>query len=94
MTASAPAPEMVIYTCEGCDQREIADTAFEADKPKGFYLQLQQVTGERYTHHAKTPAPVYFCSKECLVSGVQFGISRMVVATEPIGLDPSKKSPW
>jgi hypothetical protein len=83
-----------IYECDSCGDRKVADTPFEADKPIGFWIDLLKVTGEKYPHHAKTPAPVYFCSKECLLKGLQFGISRMTEDIVPIGLDPRQISPW
>lgn len=86
--------QKVVYTCESgkCSWTEIADTAFEADKPNGFFIELRKITGSHYRHHSKTPAPVYFCSKECLLEGLQFGISHMVEPTVPIGIDPRKRS--
>jgi hypothetical protein len=83
-----------VYVCYSCDKRIVADTAFTADKPVGFYLDLLKITGEKYPHHYKTPAPVFFCTKECMISGLQFGISHMVEETVPIGLDPRRISPW
>lgn len=83
----------VIYTCSSCSNLEVAATVFEADKPNGFFLDLLKITGEKYRHHAKTPVPVYFCTKECLVEGIQFGISHMVKPTVPIGIDARKRSP-
>jgi len=85
---------IVIYTCGRCELRVVADSVFEADKPVGFFMDLRKITGEKYRHHAKTPEPVYFCTKECLIEGLQYGISHMVVPTMPIGMDPSMVSPW
>lgn len=84
----------VIYECNSCGSLKKAESAFQADKPNGFWIDLQKVTGERYRHHAKTPEPVFYCTKECLLRGMQFQISHIVQPTDPIGLDPHKKSPW
>ena len=86
--------QWVIYTCQRCEIRTVADSAFEADKPVGFYVDLRKVTGEKYRYHAKTPEAVFFCSKECMIDGLQYGISQMVESTMPIGIDPQLISPW
>lgn len=83
----------VIYTCARCGKREVGDSAFEAGKPVGFYLDLRKVTGETFRHHQRTPATVFFCTKECLLEGIQYGISAMVKPTTPIGMDARRSSP-
>lgn len=84
----------VIYECESCGSLHKAATVFQADKPNGFWIDLRKITGEKYRHHYKTPEPVFYCTKECLINGMQFQISHIVQPTEPIGLDELKKSPW
>lgn len=86
--------ELTIYTCADCEQHKVGNSPFEADKPAGFYLDLQKITGEKYPHHYKTPAQVFFCTKECMINGLQFGISGLVEETVPIGLDPRRISIW
>jgi hypothetical protein len=83
-----------IYVCDRCENRVVADSAFEADKPNGFFLDLRKVSGEKYRYHEKTPETVFFCTKECLIDGLQYGISHMVEKTIPIGIDARKLSPW
>ena len=85
---------LIVYTCDRCGVRKAADSVFEADKPVGFYLDLLKVTGEKYPRHFKTSEQVFFCTKECLIEGLQFGISGMVKETVPIGLAPRQRSPW
>jgi hypothetical protein len=94
MRTPAEPASPVIYKCGSCDKREVADTPFEADKPNGFYLDLRKVTGEKYRYHVKTPETVYFCTKECLIDGLKYGISHMTEETTPIGMDPRRVSPW
>jgi hypothetical protein len=84
---------ILVYTCERCGLRKEAASVFEADKPNGFYIDLLKVTGEKYPHHAKTPESVFYCTKECLIDGLQYGISHIVQDTVPIGMDPSKIAP-
>jgi len=84
--------DLTIYTCGNCDERKVASSPFEADKPVGFWLGLLKITGEKYPHHYKTPGHVFFCTKECMIQGLQFGISGMVTETIPIGLSREQVS--
>lgn len=58
-------------------------SALEADKPNGYYLEPRQVTGEKYTHHARTPASMFYCTKRCLLGGIADDIQSIVVPTVP-----------
>lgn len=93
-THPIPDSQAVIYECENCEHIVKADSPFEADKPNGFWIDVRKVTGDRYRYHEKTPEPVFYCTKECLVSAVQFSIGHIVQPTEPIGLAASQRSPW
>lgn len=77
------APTPVIYECAQCGTRFVAPTSFESDKPNGYYLELRQVTGDKYALHQRTPAPVFYCTKRCLLGGVADDIPRIVEPTPP-----------
>jgi hypothetical protein len=72
-----------MYECGQCSTRFVAPSPFEADKPNGYYLELLQVTGEKYIHHARTPAPVFYCTKRCLLGGIADDIPSIVTPTAP-----------
>jgi hypothetical protein len=86
--------DLTIHTCNRCGQHKVGESPFEADRPIGFYIDLLKVTGAKYPHHAKTPGQVFFCTKECMIDGLQYGISGMIQETVPIGLTPQQLSPW
>ncbi|MCI4659728.1 hypothetical protein [Cryobacterium zhongshanensis] len=84
---------LTIYTCTYCQEHKVGNSPFEADKPVGFWIEVLKVTGERYPHHSKTPGPVFFCTKECMLDGLKYGISGMVEEIIPIGRSREQVSP-
>lgn len=83
-TIGGTGPTPVIYEYGQCGTKFVVPSPFAPDKPNGYYLELLQVTGDRYTHHARTPAPVFYCTKRCLLGGIADDIPSIVVPTVPL----------
>lgn len=83
MTKTSTEQTPVMYECAHCGRRFVSNTAYEADKPNGYYLELRKVDGGKYTTHTKTVAPVFFCSDECLVEGMQHDLPSILAPTSP-----------
>lgn len=83
MTKTSTEPVPVLYVCAHCGRRFLSDSAYEADKPNGYYLELRKVDGGKYSTHTKTLAPVFFCSDECLVDGVRNDLPSILRPTVP-----------
>jgi len=74
---------LVFYVCAYCGQKYLSNTGYESDKPNGYYIELREVVGGRYSHHRVTPEPMFYCSKECLLAGLQTGLDKILVPSTP-----------
>lgn len=83
MTKMSTEPTPVMYVCAHCGRRFVSNSAFEADKPNGYYVEVRKVDGGRYSTHTATPAPVFFCSEDCLTAGMREDLPGILEPTSP-----------
>lgn len=70
------------YVCERCGGIRQAASAFDADKPEGYFLKIERVTA---AHNHSRSSELFLCDKDCLMEYIQFGISSSTVPWTPIG---------
>lgn len=83
MTTASDEPTPVMYVCEHCGKRFVSNTAYEADKPNGYYVDVRRVDGGTYSTHTRTSAPAFFCSHDCLVEGMRHDLPSILKPTTP-----------
>lgn len=60
------------FVCDRCGANFETPSFDEKDMPPGYHVHLRRVTDAG--HHSVSDA-LFFCSKDCLLGGMQFGIS-------------------
>jgi hypothetical protein len=64
------------YECDGCPTVRPAESGKLEDRPEGFYIVIDQVTGGG-TH--QSTGVKYFHDKQCMLKALQFGLSAMMI---------------
>lgn len=63
-----------IYECESCEREISVPSMDPEDMPQGYHMFLRRVTKAK--KHRISDA-LFFCSKDCLIDGMQFRITHL-----------------
>lgn len=63
-----------VYECDSCENEVSVGSMDPEDMPPGYHIFLRRVT--RAKHHRISDA-MFFCTKDCLLDGMQFRITHL-----------------
>jgi hypothetical protein len=63
------------YRCDNCDELIEAPSDRLEDRPTGYYLQVERITGTLNRYISEI---LFFHSKECLLNAMQFKLSHLM----------------
>jgi len=62
------------YECESCENIVEVPSHDVEDMPTGYHIFIRRVTKAK---HHRISGALFFCSKDCLIDGMQFRITHL-----------------
>ena len=69
------------FTCDNCSRDIKAKSHDPGDMPEGYHLHVRRVTAH---HNHYVSGPLFFCTKDCLLNAMSYGISSLIYPVEEV----------